>query len=687
MKKIANLRAPAALCLALIAGIGAGYAAYRTGISWLYLLAAAPVCIAAVVVLAIIARDVKHVVIFALSSVFLFIGVIYGSLVLQSRSQIEAPYDENTVVGTVVSLVIGDDEREIILKDVSVNGETLEGKVLVTLSSTAGDLCDEGDVVTFTAELTAYDLITYGKVNSHIIEGVYYHCTVYAGLTAKSGFSLFGSIRSFVRNRLYNNLDSSAAGVIYAMLTGESEGVEEGIISSFRYGGVAHVFAVSGLHIGVVYGALMGFCRLIKRKGAVSSLVCLAAILFYSGICGFTVSSVRAVIMCAVSSFSRFFGTKYDTLNSLSMAVILILLINPLDLFSSGFRLSVSAVLGIALFCAMFRRRFNFLPKDTGEGLAVTLSAQIGTLPAMLSSFGYISGAGLLLNLIIVPILSTLFVVLLAGIILSAVIFPLAQPIIYVAALPLQSVLSFLAVFGFEQAALYGIGGAVFTAVYYAFMVVLSDKLNKTKLQHYTALLLAAAVAAIYIFTSAYYPFNGTYIAVSANYGGGYVLFKNSEGSVLVINEDVATYSLQVFLSSCGENSPDVVVILGGDTSAEFVYELEISFNRVYIYGSYLAVSSDGTDITAASAFTECGISFSYSDGYTLTAECNGVKTGICADEDVPGGCNLLVGDIAFDETAQAEEAYTINFSSGSGDCCIYTHGTKTFIARNGSLR
>lgn len=687
MKKIANLRAPAALCLALIAGIGAGYAVYRAGVSWLYLLIAVPVCVAATAVFATFASDVKHVVLFALSSVFLFVGIIYGSLILQSRSQITAPYDENTVVGRVVSLVIGDEEREIILNDVTVNGEKLDGKVLVTLSSTAGELCDEGDIVTFTAELTAYDLITYGKVNSHIVDGVYYKCTVYSGLTAKNGFSLFGSIRSFVRNRLYDNLDSSTAGVIYAMLTGESEGVEDGIISSFRYGGVAHMFAVSGLHIGVVYGALTGFCRLIKRKGVISTSLCLAAIVFYSGVCGFTVSSVRAVIMCAMGAVARFFGTKYDSLNSLSTAVILILLINPLDLFSSGFRLSVSAVLGIALFCAMFRRRLNFLPRNGGEGLSVTLSAQIGTMPAMFSSFGYISGAGLILNLVIVPVLSTLFVVILAGIILSAVLAPLAGTIIYVAALPLQSVLSFLAVCGFEEAALSGIGGAAFTVIYYALMLLLSDKLNKTKLQHYTALLLAVVVGASYLLVSACYPIGGTYIAVSANYGGGYVLFKNSGGSVLVITEDVATYNLQVFLSSCGVNSPDVVVILGGETCADFVYDLGISFDRAYIWYGYLAVSSDGTDLFAASTFTECGISFSYSDGYTISAVCNGVKTGICGGEDIHSGCALLVGDISFDEYRQAKEAYTVNFSSGSGDCCIYSNGTKTFIARGGKLQ
>lgn len=687
MKKIVNLRAPVVWCLSLIVGIGLGYLAYRAGFSWFYLLAAAPVCMAATAVFTIIFRDMKKVGLFIISAVLLFVGIIYGSLVLQNRSQITAPYDENIVSGTVISLFIGDDEREIILKDVTVNGEKLDGKLLATLSSTAGELCSEGDTVTFTAELEAYDLITYGKVNSHMIDGVYYRCTVYYGLTATDGFSLFGSIRSFVRSRLYDNLDGSTAGVIYAMLTGESEAVEDGILSSFRYGGVAHMFAVSGLHIGVVYGALTGFCALIKRRGAVSNVVCVAAILFYSGICGFTVSSVRAVIMCATGSFFRYFGAKYDTLNSLSCAVIIILLINPLDLFSTGFRLSVSAVLGIALFLAVFRKRLVFLPSKLGDGLSVTLSAQIGTLPAMLSAFGYISGAGILLNLIIVPVLSALFVLLLAAIILSAIVFPFAHAFIYAAALPLQSVLSFLSVCGFEEAAVCGIGGAAFTAVYYAFMVVLSDKINKTKLQHYAALALAVVIAAVYAFAAAYYPLNGTYIAVSANYGGGYVLFKNGGGSVLVITEDVSTYNLQVFLSSCGERYPNVVVVLGGDTSSGFLYGLDITFDRAYICSGYIPVGSDGTDITAASAFTEFGITFTYADGYTVIAECNGVKSGICAGECIPSGCDLLVGDIAFDEYSEAANAYTINFSSGSGDCLIYTYGTKTFTAKNGKLQ
>ncbi len=687
MKKIVNVRAPVALCAALIAGIAAGYAAYRTGISWLYLLAALPVCAAVFIPLAIFSRDAKRIVLFALSSVFLIVGIIYGSLVFQYLSQSSLTYGESYICGTVESLVIGDDERQITLYNLTVNGEKLEGKLLAKLSSTAGELCDEGDAVSFTAEIYGYDLITYGRVNTHITEGVRYYCTVSSGLTAESGFSFFGSVRSFVRSRLYENLDASSAGVVYAMLTGDSSAVEDGIISSFRYGGVAHIFAVSGLHIGVVYGALLGLCRILKRRGRVSQVLCLAAILLYSGICGFTVSSVRAVIMCTVGAVSRFVGAKYDMLNSLSLAVIIILLLNPLDLFSYGFRLSVSSVLGIALFNAVLRKKLSFMPLNTGEGLSVSLSAQAGSLPAMLSAFGYLSGAGLLLNFIVLPILSTLFVVLLAGILLSAIIFPLSGAIIYAAALPLEAVMSFLALGGFENALLCGIGGTLLTAVYYVFMLALSDKINKTKIQFYGLSAAALVTAVIYTFVAAYYPVNGTYIAVSAYYGGGYVLFKNGGGSVLVVTDGVSTYNAQVFLSFNGITSPDVLVILGGETCAEFIYQQDFSFDRAYIYAEYLSVDYNSFNITSAQSFTEYGIEFSYRGGYIVVAECNGVKTGICAGGYAPYGCDLLVGDIAFDESPAAEGAYCVNFSSGSGNWRVYSGGDKKFVARSGSLK
>ena len=97
-----------------------------------------------------------------------------------------------------------------------------------------------------------------------------------------------------------DNLDKDTAAICYAMLIGDTKGVDDATLDSFRFGGVAHIFAVSGLHIGLVYGVIAFAMKKLRANKFLSAAICIAVILLYSAVCGFTLSSVRAVIMCAV---------------------------------------------------------------------------------------------------------------------------------------------------------------------------------------------------------------------------------------------------------------------------------------------------------------------------------------------------------------------------------------------------
>ena len=138
------------------------------------------------------------------------------------------------------------------------------------------------------------------------------------------------------------------------------------------------------------------------------------SILFYAGVCGFTLSSLRAAVMCAVSVCAKLACKKYDGLNSLSIAVIIILIITPTSLFSVGFQLSVCAAGGIIALSKNFAKPFKNkkLPKKLVNAVSVSLSAQVATFPVLLVNFGYVSGAGLLLNVLILPLLSVIFIII-----------------------------------------------------------------------------------------------------------------------------------------------------------------------------------------------------------------------------------------------------------------------------------
>ena len=161
--------------------------------------------------------------------------------------------------------------------------------------------------------------------------------------------------------------------------------------------------------------------------------------------CAFTVSSVRALLMCAFAGGSRFFGRKYDALSSLSLAAVLTLLVAPARFFSMSFRLSYGAVAGLCIFSEPLSRglRRTGIPGRFSQGLVSGVCVQLVTLPLMAETFGYVSVWGTLLNLLIIPVLPVLFLPLAACALLSLV-FPFAAGVLLALPQGLLSAVLFL---------------------------------------------------------------------------------------------------------------------------------------------------------------------------------------------------------------------------------------------------
>lgn len=223
-----------------------------------------------------------------------------------------------------------------------------------------------------------------------------------------------------IKNRLirvYDTiLEEKEAGVLVAMLLGEKYLLDDELKELYQTGGISHILAISGLHVSLIG---LGIFRLLKRCRLplqVSILLTIAFLYSYGVLTNFSVSTNRSVVMMVVLLLAKLLGKTYDILSALALSALLILLQNPLQLFSVGFILSYSAVLGISLLFPGFKRILPYRSKIL-DGVLVSTSATLATTPAVLYFYYQFSGYGILVNLLILPFITILTIAsLLAGV-------------------------------------------------------------------------------------------------------------------------------------------------------------------------------------------------------------------------------------------------------------------------------
>jgi len=206
---------------------------------------------------------------------------------------------------------------------------------------------------------------------------------------------------------------------ILGILTGGHVGMESGDYQAFRDTGIAHVLSVSGLHVGFIVAGLVavfGMLRINKRL----QWWLLAAILgFYCLVVGVQPPVLRASVMA-----------RQDGLNTLALALLIVLLLNPLDWFSTGLLLSFSAALGIVLLQRPITGALKRLPRPVRESVAVCFAAQMGMLPVMITAFNSVSAVSVFANLVFIPLFAVMVAAGWAGMLLYAVWPVLALPVL-----------------------------------------------------------------------------------------------------------------------------------------------------------------------------------------------------------------------------------------------------------------
>ncbi len=401
-------------------------------------------------------------------------------------------YEDATVTARIVSDWSMDESRYHYIADsVTVNGREIDGKLIVSYSE--GNL-PFGAVVRFCADVKSRKFSTHWNSINNFRKGEHYSAnTDEIEILYVGSAPLYDTVRYKIKSNLYTTLRSDTADIITPFLLGETRVINKNLREDMSAAGLAHLFAVSGLHISFLAAAIESLLKRLKTGYVFNILITNAVLLLYAGLCCWSSSVLRAIIMFDVYALSRILGVKGDPLSSLSLAGIIILLLFPEDLLRVGYHMSMLAVAGLCLY-TMGRKRKKRNP--FAETLVTSAAVNVPMLPVMVTAFGTLSLFGMLSNMLILPIASFMYVFVFVNN-LFVLVFPFLKPTLVlssVAVFPIKLLITVVGQLNFGVISAPSVGWGMIP--YFVAIAVSSRFLNvKSKIK--TPITAAAFVASV----------------------------------------------------------------------------------------------------------------------------------------------------------------------------------------------
>jgi len=199
-------------------------------------------------------------------------------------------------------------------------------------------------------------------------------------------------------------------GVAEALLIGYRDDLDKDLVRSYSNTGVVHIIAISGLHLGMIYGLLLLLLKPLRKFKwirIIKPLIILAVIWAFTLLAGAVPSILRSAVMFSFIVTGESLGRRTNIYNTLAASAFCLLVYDPYYFWDVGFQLSYTAVLSIVLFMKPIYHGFYFKNKILNiiwELNAITLSAQVLTLPIILYYFHQFPNLFLFTNFIAVPL-------------------------------------------------------------------------------------------------------------------------------------------------------------------------------------------------------------------------------------------------------------------------------------------
>lgn len=215
--------------------------------------------------------------------------------------------------------------------------------------------------------------------------------------------------RSYAERTFYNSLNKENADIILSVILGDSIYLNENLYDNIKLMGLAHIFAVSGSHIVLMYGFLLAVFRAFYLGRRTSWVLTWVIIWFYGFLIGFPLSVMRTLVMFTFLFGAEVFYRKYSSLNSIGIAALILTMYNPYWIFDAGFLLSFSAALSLIIYNKYILKHItteNIIIKS----IYLYLFLQLFTLPVIAYYFNYVPVMGILYNLLLLPIFTVILI-------------------------------------------------------------------------------------------------------------------------------------------------------------------------------------------------------------------------------------------------------------------------------------
>ena len=435
---------------------------------------------------------------------------------------VEAPHVRRTAQGVLVRYTVE-------AKHVRISGEAQAASGALYVSEMRENV---GDLPEIGAEITAFGKVKgiygYGNPGRIDVERAAAVKGVRARLSAKKPGIRWEAgeaypvlrwserVRSAYRASMESVMPKEDAAAIFAMLFGGYEGIKPELVEAFTATGIVHILSVSGSHITLLAAVMAWLGALLRLRPVVTAVFVTVVVVLYCVLAGCVPPAVRAGAMGLLAFFALALERENDARRLLALVGMALLFFEPLLAFDVSFQLSFAATAGLLYLAPPFAERLStlrFLPRFVVLSLAVTLGAQLATLPLLAWYFHRLSLSSLIANIVVVPVVEIVIVAgLFAG--LASFVLPFLAKVVFLADSLLLGVV-------YESTRLLAVmpGGEVYlptlsvplTLVYFAMLAVFVQSeerrgavfswCSERRKALFAAVLLAAAAVALWQFS------------------------------------------------------------------------------------------------------------------------------------------------------------------------------------------